>query len=269
MIFLCFTPSLNLFGYEIESVDLLKEKQTKMMFYLSKDAWEKGNYLPVSYSVDGQRMHLVFREASLSPFLSQHLSRQFSDPLVENITFETSNSEIHATVQFASTVDAVWLSQLVQKRNKDGIFFPLKYQSPSEQKRLEAEGVPLQFDKIDKPNVSLFRPTNFFALLLAVMMAAVCTFLFIKLTQRSKVMSKMRGSRKYLIEHLSTYQLSPKSSVSLLKIGEEFVLIGVTPSQVNHLSSLPMLEKIYHEENRFERETFKEAVSQEANALRR
>ena len=54
-----------------------------------------------------------------------------------------------------------------------------------------------------------------------------------------------------------------KAGVSLIKVGSEFVLVGVSSHQVSFLSSLPKLESQYEDENRFERETFQAAVQQE------
>ncbi len=126
-----------------------------------------------------------------------------------------------------------------------------------------AENMPLHLDSHPVDHPSMFRFTNLLALALAIALAGGCTYLFIKLTRGAKI----RGSKKYLIEHLSTYQVSPKASVTLLKVGEEFVLVGVTPQQVTPLSSLPLLTKTYQEEHQFERDVFREAVSSEVKSL--
>lgn len=77
-----------------------------------------------------------------------------------------------------------------------------------------------------------------------------------------------RGSRKFLIEQLSYFPLGTKSGVSLLKIGSEFVLVGITPQQISFLSSLPTLEKEYLSQTKLEREVFKEALHQEVKSGR-
>jgi len=56
--------------------------------------------------------------------------------------------------------------------------------------------------------------------------------------------------------------------VSLLKVGTEFVLVGITPNQISMLSHLPKLQEQYAEETGFERGIFKEAVSEEVQRLR-
>lgn len=75
------------------------------------------------------------------------------------------------------------------------------------------------------------------------------------------------GSRKYLVERLSYVSLGPKVGVALLKVGQEFVLIGVTPHQVSLLSSLPKLQSGYESESAFEREDFKQVVDDELGRL--
>ena len=78
----------------------------------------------------------------------------------------------------------------------------------------------------------------------------------------------LRGARRYLIEQLSFCPLGAKSGVSLLKIGREFVLVGITPNQISMLSQLPKLQEQYEEETGFERGVFQEAVAEEVQKLR-
>lgn len=80
------------------------------------------------------------------------------------------------------------------------------------------------------------------------------------------------GSRRYLIESLSYCPVGPggKAGLSLVKIGNEFVLVGVTAQQVTFLSSLPELKARYESEAKFERGTFTQAVQEElARAAKR
>jgi len=78
----------------------------------------------------------------------------------------------------------------------------------------------------------------------------------------------LRGARRYLIEQLSYCPLGAKSGVSLLKIGKEFVLVGVTPNQISMLSQLPKLQEQYEEETGFERGVFQEAIAEEVQRIR-
>jgi len=94
---------------------------------------------------------------------------------------------------------------------------------------------------------------------------AVLGFFFVRYTKKQ---SGLKGSRKYLIEQMSFFPLGPKSGVSLLKIGNEFVLLGVTPQNITHLSGLPKLQEQYEEESGFERGLFKESVAEEIKRMR-
>jgi len=101
--------------------------------------------------------------------------------------------------------------------------------------------------------------------LLLVIAAGSTTFLYVVLKKKGE----KKGNRKYLIEQLAYCALGQRSGVSLLKIGKEFVLVGVTPQNVTLLSSLPALQAQYEDESRFERETFHDAVDEEIARLKK
>jgi flagellar biogenesis protein FliO len=81
---------------------------------------------------------------------------------------------------------------------------------------------------------------------------------------------KLGGSRKYLVEHVSYCPVGHggKAGVSLVRVGPDFYLVGVTAGQVNLLSAMPQLSNQYKEETKLERESFQEAVAQEVKRLR-
>ncbi|MCB0405747.1 MAG: flagellar biosynthetic protein FliO [Bdellovibrionales bacterium] len=85
-------------------------------------------------------------------------------------------------------------------------------------------------------------------------------YLVLRLARKQPVRD---GNRKYLIEKMSYCSLGPKMGVSLIKVGSEFVLVGVTSENISFLSNLGKLQAQYEEESQFERENFKEAVEQE------
>jgi flagellar biogenesis protein FliO len=94
--------------------------------------------------------------------------------------------------------------------------------------------------------------------------AGVVSALVVRFLKRT---GKSRGTRKYLVEQLSFCPLGNKSGVSLLKIGGEFVLVGVTPQQVSLLSALPKLEAQYEDDAQLERSAFREAVHEELSRI--
>lgn len=81
---------------------------------------------------------------------------------------------------------------------------------------------------------------------------------------------KLGGSRKYLVEHLNYCPIGQggKAGVSLIRVGTEFFLVGVTSGQVNLISTMPQLGSQYTEETKLERESFQEAVSEEVKRMR-
>jgi len=83
-----------------------------------------------------------------------------------------------------------------------------------------------------------------------------------------KARGGIKGSRKYLIEQMSYCPLGPKTGVSLLKIGNEFILVGVTSQQVTMLSNLKELQAQYASEATLERGAFQAAVEEEFQRLR-
>lgn len=98
--------------------------------------------------------------------------------------------------------------------------------------------------------------------------AGVGTYFIAKILKKQ---AHKMGSRKYLIETISYSPVGPggKSGVGIVKVGTEFVLVGVTPNHVSLLSQLPKLEAQYLEESKLERETFHDAVKEQVREMGR
>lgn len=94
---------------------------------------------------------------------------------------------------------------------------------------------------------------------------ALLGFMFVRYTKKQ---ASVRGTRKYLIEQVSYFPLGTKTGVSLVKVGKEFVLLGVTPQSITTLSHMPKLQEQYEEETGFERGVFKESVAEEMHKMR-
>jgi len=105
-----------------------------------------------------------------------------------------------------------------------------------------------------------------FVVCLVLVLAGACTFFVIRFLRRN---GGFRGSRKFLIEQLSYCPLGTKMGVALLKIGREFILVGVTPNQINILSNMPVLAEQYGEEAKYERDHFDKAVKEELSRISR
>jgi len=85
-----------------------------------------------------------------------------------------------------------------------------------------------------------------------------------------KSKGKLGGTRKYLVEHVSYCPVGQggKAGVSLVRVQNEFFLVGVTAGQVSLISAMPQLSTEYREETKIERETFQEAVNEEVKRMR-
>ncbi len=93
--------------------------------------------------------------------------------------------------------------------------------------------------------------------------AALTTWYFMKF---ARTKSGWRGTRRHLIETIANAPVGAggKASVAILRVGSEFVMVGVTPGQVTFLSNLPRLQAQYEEENSLERDSFKEAIAEQS-----
>lgn len=125
------------------------------------------------------------------------------------------------------------------------------------------------FGESDKKSVAAKTESHLFqwvGLCVLVLLAAVGSAYVYRFV---KSQNRRAGDRRYLIEPLAYYSYGPRIGVSLVKIGKEFVLLGVTPNGINMLSSLPGLALQYQEESRFERGQFKDAVEEEVAKLQK
>lgn len=133
-------------------------------------------------------------------------------------------------------------------------------------KLLQQENKPWNIAEANKkPTASGFSWLTQLGVAVLFILMAVAGFFFLRFLRKK---TSFRGPRKFLIENMAYCPIGQggKVGVALMKVGTEFVLVGVSPNQVTFLSSLPKLESQYQEENRFERETFQEAVQQEVRS---
>jgi len=130
----------------------------------------------------------------------------------------------------------------------------------------EAEQLPLgrleaSNEKVRSRSQTMFVMVGIFLVLIS---AGVAVWFF----KNAKNRGAKRGSRKYLIEQMAFHPMGNRSGVSLLKVGNEFVLVGITPQSITMLSAVPELKERYAEESKFERDDFKVAVEEELGRLK-
>ena len=128
------------------------------------------------------------------------------------------------------------------------------------------EELPLRLNLQKDKKESSFSSVKLFVSLFVLLSAAGgIGFVYFKRMNRPQA---RKGTRKYLIENMSYCSLTPKCGVSLVKVGEEFVLLGVTPDQVSFLSALPKLQAQYEQEALLERDVFKKVVQSEYDRVK-
>lgn len=108
------------------------------------------------------------------------------------------------------------------------------------------------------------------ALVLVLVLAAAGggTFAIAKVVKKQ---GSRQGTRKFLVETLAYSPIAgnPKAGVAVLKVGSDLVLVGVTANQVTMISDLPKLNAQFESEQELERESFRDAVSDEVRRLKR
>lgn len=160
-------------------------------------------------------------------------------------------------------------SRLKGRNDANGIHYSLSFPDASQStiSLMKEEQLPVLSEKKSVKEASgVLSWKQIFVMLIVVSLAGVCTFFFLRFL---KSQGQIKGSRKYLIEQLAYASTGPKTGVSLMRVGKEFVLLGVTPSAVTFLSSLPKLQEEYEESSKFERGVFHEAVEKEFERLKR
>ena len=144
---------------------------------------------------------------------------------------------------------------------------PAPVKSDSMKELLNEDQKPFSPESTTPPVVTAGFPLfHWLGVSIFVILAALGALLLVRFL---KTQAKSTGSRKFLIESLAYHAYGPRMGISLVKIGREFVLLGITPHGITLLSSLPALQAQYEEESRFERGQFKDAVDDEVSRLQK
>jgi flagellar biogenesis protein FliO len=249
----------RIFGFEISAVKVSGEKEALIQFVGNGNKSASPNY-----KVTGNTVELTFANTVLSADLQGKLDVSTPHALIHRISlFDSGSQQVKAVVIVNGTVEGL-KNRLASSDSHDG--FSLKIDYPkngnSTLELLKEEQLPLQdIGKETKKENHGFQWFQLFMFLFVVVAAGGATVFVVRF---SKAKGNWGGSRKYLIEQLSYVPVGGnKSGVALMKVGGDFVLLGVTQNQVTFLSSLPKLSEQYEEENSFEKNTFKEAIQEQ------
>lgn len=257
-----FFVSLSCFAQTLTQVNVSGEKEAVLQF--------NGVSTEPVWKVRSNVLELTFNGTTLAQETEGKLDLSSPHPLIKRVSaFQSEKDVVRVNVVMNGSLDGIDERVRLEK-NANGITLKCAYPKGdvSFLDSLKEEEIPLtqtQKSGEKKAEKEMGVGVTIAITLLALVFfgcAAFYSFRFLK------TKGGFRGTRKFLIEQLGYCPLGPKMGVSLIKIGEEFVLLGVTPGNISMLSSLPKLRDQYLEENKFERNTFKEAVEEEYNRMK-
>jgi flagellar biogenesis protein FliO len=248
---------------QLASIKVSGEKQADVQFLFSS-----GEATAPTLSVTNNIVELTFPNTELEESLQNKLDVNAPHALIQRIATFTSAKNVVK-------------SRIVVNGSTEGL-----KQRLALHKEMGAVRLSLEFPKGAAPALALWKEeqepiavagktakevtgrsltVQIVLLLLVLVLTGAAAFFFVRFIKKQ---GGIRGSRKFLIEQLSYCPLGQKAGVSLLKIGREFVLVGITPNQVSMLSDLPRLREQYEEDASLERGAFKSAVEEEFKRIK-
>jgi flagellar biogenesis protein FliO len=246
----------------INAVNVSGDKSAEITFVTS------GEGTTPAMKVTDNIVELTFPASELAENLNGKIELIAPHALLNRVSvYSPETNTVRARIAVNGSVEA-----LKNRLNllKDRGRFTLSVTYPNAQNAtsslLDEEQLPLARANVDAktktPVISAMQ--MFFMLIVFILAAAVCFFV----ARFLKGKTSIKAPRKYLIEQMSYFALGPKTGVSLLKVGNEFVLIGVTSQSIQLLSSVPKLQAQYEDESNFDRTNFKHAVQEEFERIK-
>lgn len=253
--------SYLLLGAELREVAVVGQEnaQLKMIGDLSPDS--------AVWKVQDGILEIVLPGTVLSKEHGDKIELLGPHALIKRISFiNTTNTTVKGKVVLNGSMEEIQKRIGISKVGND-LVMTVDYprQNSSTLRLLQEEQTPLTGPKksLQQESQSNYR-TALTLVTLFFLIIGVGGFVFFRFFRQK---GALRGARKYLIEQLGYCPVGTKSGVSLLKIGKDFVLVGITPNQISMLSHLPKLQEEYEEESGFERSVFKQAVAEEFKKL--
>ncbi len=247
------------FGAQIQSVKVAGDSSAEVSF-LSDTALPSMPKL----NVDGNRVDLTFPGVSVAASLLSQSEISSPHALVQKITvsaLEGGGAQVRLVVNGSTEK----LRDRVKLQKNDGtVALVLTYPSASTATLKLFQEEQSSIATAAAPSTEAKGGFGWFRLLLIMVLfaaAGATTWFVVKFAKKRAVWS---GSRKHLIELVASAAVGDnKASVAIVRVGTEFVMVGVTASQVNLISRLPKLEAQFEEESSLERGSFKEAIEEE------
>lgn len=244
--------------FEISSVKVAGDSQAVVEFV------GNGTKTTSSYKINGNTIEVSLANSNLAPVHQGKLDVSSPHALVQRVSlYEVDGKQVRANIVVNGSLEGL-KNRLSIQENVSGPILKLDYPkvSNSTLDLFKEEQAPLQnVGQEAKKESRGFQWVQLVLFLIVVVGAGASTFFVVKF---AKAKGNWGGSRKYLIEQLSYVPVGgTKSGVALIKVGSEFVLLGITPNQVSFLSNLPKLSQQYEDETSFEKNTFNEAVQEQ------
>lgn len=222
----------------------------------------------VSWRVQDNAIEVTISQASINKDQGEKIELISPHSLIKRLSFiQASQSTVKGKVIVNGSAEDLQKRVKLTKSN-GGLVLALDYpkQNSTTLRLLQEEQAPLAHLATGaKSNGSTNYQYVFTLITLFFLLCIGGGFFFLKFFRNK---GALRGARRYLIEQLGYCPVGPKAGVSLLKVGKEFVLVGITPNQISMLSHLPKLQEQYEEETGFERGVFKEAIAEEVQRLK-
>jgi len=249
-------------GYEVTDISVTENQKAQIEVRGSL-----GSELP-DWKITNNTIDLVFSKTSLSTkFGDKKIELSSPHVLLKSVTAISDGQSVKMKLMLNGSLEN--LKERFQViPSESGLLLSLDYpvKNASSLKMMQEEQAPIA-DLNKKAQKS--EGASYSAIITVISSFLVFTLVLgLGFTRYMKRKGGLRGSRKYLVEQLSFVPMGPKSGVSLLRVGKEFILVGVTPQNISTLSHLPRLQQEYEEETGFERGVFKESVAEEIQKLR-
>jgi flagellar biogenesis protein FliO len=248
---------------QLASVKVSGEKQADVLFVFGS-----GEPSVPTIKVTDNIVELTFLNTDLEESLQSKLDLSSPHSLIQRIaTFSSGKDVVRSRIVVNGSSEGLRARLGLHKEN-GAVRLSLEYPKGAgpalslwkeEQEPISVEG------KATKEISGRSMTVQIALLVLVLILTGGAAFFFLRFVKKQ---GGLRGSRKFLIEQLSYCPLGQKAGVSLLKIGREFVLVGITPNQVSLLSDLPRLREQYEEEATLERGAFKSAVEEEFKRIK-
>lgn len=215
-------------------------------------------------NIDGNRVELVFAGTALADTLAEAGDVHSPHALVQRVHWENENGTARARITVNGSAEKLRDRVKLQKTG-EGVALTVSYAAGADaafkllQEEQETIGTNKPVAAEAKGGFGFFR-----LMLILILFAATAgaAWLFLKNARKK---SPWKSSRKHLIETVAQTSLGDaRTSVAILRVGSEFVMVGVTPNNVNFLSALPKLSAQYEEESALERDSFKEAMAEQS-----